>query len=56
LVLSQSNARFILKNIPNGRIALLYQNDDFGKDYFTPEELRSRHAADLPVAAATSSS
>jgi branched-chain amino acid transport system substrate-binding protein len=26
-------ARYILKNIPDGKIALLYQNDDFGKDY-----------------------
>jgi branched-chain amino acid transport system substrate-binding protein len=26
-------ARYILKNIPNAKIAVLYQNDDFGKDY-----------------------
>ena len=26
-------ARYILKSIPNAKIALLYQNDDFGKDY-----------------------
>ena len=26
-------ARYILKNMPNAKIALLYQNDDFGKDY-----------------------
>jgi ABC-type branched-subunit amino acid transport system substrate-binding protein len=26
-------ARYILKNIPEARIAVLYQNDDFGKDY-----------------------
>ena len=25
--------RYILKNLPNAKIALLYQNDDFGKDY-----------------------
>ncbi len=26
-------ARYILKNKPNAKIAVLYQNDDFGKDY-----------------------
>jgi branched-chain amino acid transport system substrate-binding protein len=26
-------ARYILKNIPNAKVAVLYQNDDFGKDY-----------------------
>ena len=26
-------ARYILKNIPNAKIAVLYQNDDYGKDY-----------------------
>ena len=26
-------ARYILKHMPNAKIALLYQNDDFGKDY-----------------------
>ena len=26
-------ARYILKNLPNAKIAILYQNDDFGKDY-----------------------
>ncbi len=25
--------RYILKNLPNAKIAVLYQNDDFGKDY-----------------------
>ena len=33
----QSEARiyatYILKNIPDAKIAVLYQNDDFGKDY-----------------------
>ncbi len=28
-------ARYILKNLPNAKIAVLYQNDDFGKDYLT---------------------
>ena len=27
--------RYILKNMPNAKIAVLYQNDDFGKDYIT---------------------
>jgi branched-chain amino acid transport system substrate-binding protein len=26
-------ARYILQNLPNAKIAVLYQNDDFGKDY-----------------------
>jgi branched-chain amino acid transport system substrate-binding protein len=28
-------ARHILKEMPNAKIAVLYQNDDFGKDYLT---------------------
>jgi branched-chain amino acid transport system substrate-binding protein len=30
---SQIYAKYILKNYPNAKIALLYQNDDYGKDY-----------------------
>src|SRR3974390_904693 len=30
---SQIYARYILKNHPNAKIAILYQNDDYGKDY-----------------------
>ena len=30
---SRIYARYILKNLPNAKIAVLYQNDDFGKDY-----------------------
>ena len=30
---AQIYAKYILKEKPNGKIALLYQNDDFGKDY-----------------------
>jgi len=30
---SRIYARYILKNLPDARIAVLYQNDDFGKDY-----------------------
>jgi branched-chain amino acid transport system substrate-binding protein len=26
-------ARYVLKNIPNAKIGILYQNDDYGKDY-----------------------
>jgi branched-chain amino acid transport system substrate-binding protein len=26
-------ARYILENLPNARIGILYQNDDYGKDY-----------------------
>jgi branched-chain amino acid transport system substrate-binding protein len=26
-------ARYILKHLPNAKVAVLYQNDDFGKDY-----------------------
>ena len=28
-------ARYILKNVPDAKIAMLYQNDDSGKDYLT---------------------
>src|SRR5712675_313044 len=30
---SQIYAKYILKNTPNAKIAVLYQNDDYGKDY-----------------------
>ena len=30
---SRIYGRYIGKSLPNGRIAVLYQNDDFGKDY-----------------------
>ena len=30
---SQIYAKYILKNNPNAKIAMLYQNDDYGKDY-----------------------
>ena len=26
-------AQYMIKNKPNGKIAILYQNDDYGKDY-----------------------
>src|SRR6185437_9993314 len=26
-------AAYVLKNVPNARVAVLYQNDDFGKDF-----------------------
>ncbi len=28
-------ARYILEHVPNAKIAVLYQNDDYGKDYLT---------------------
>jgi len=30
---SRIYAKFILENYPNGKIGILYQNDDYGKDY-----------------------
>ena len=30
---SRIYAKYILKNLPNAKIAILYQNDDYGKDY-----------------------
>jgi branched-chain amino acid transport system substrate-binding protein len=30
---SRIYAKYILKNLPNARIAILFQNDDYGKDY-----------------------
>ena len=30
---TQIYAKYILKNHPNAKIAMLYQNDDYGKDY-----------------------
>jgi branched-chain amino acid transport system substrate-binding protein len=30
---SRIYAKYILKNMPNAKIAILYQNDDYGKDY-----------------------
>jgi branched-chain amino acid transport system substrate-binding protein len=30
---TQIYAKYILKNLPNAKIAVLYQNDDYGKDY-----------------------
>jgi branched-chain amino acid transport system substrate-binding protein len=32
---SQIYADYILKNLPDAKVAVLYQNDDSGKDYFT---------------------
>jgi branched-chain amino acid transport system substrate-binding protein len=30
---TQIYAKYILKNYPNAKIGVLYQNDDYGKDY-----------------------
>jgi branched-chain amino acid transport system substrate-binding protein len=35
---AQIYAKYILKEKPNAKIAILYQNDDFGKDY--PAEMK----------------
>ena len=32
---AQVYAKYILQNKPDGKLAVLYQNDDFGKDYLT---------------------
>jgi branched-chain amino acid transport system substrate-binding protein len=32
---AQVYGKYILKNAPNAKVALIYQNDDFGKDYQT---------------------
>ena len=32
---AQIYAKYILQNKPNGKLAVLFQNDDFGKDYVT---------------------
>jgi branched-chain amino acid transport system substrate-binding protein len=32
---AQIYAKYIMKNRPNAKVAVLYQNDDFGKDYIT---------------------
>jgi branched-chain amino acid transport system substrate-binding protein len=43
---AQIYAKYILKEKPNAKIAILYQNDDFGKDYLTgvKEVLGDRYA------------
>src|ERR1051326_2628341 len=38
---AQIYAKYILKEKPNAKIAILYQNDDFGKDYLTGVKDRS---------------
>ena len=32
---ARAYARYILENVPDAKIAVLYQNDDFGKDFLT---------------------
>jgi branched-chain amino acid transport system substrate-binding protein len=32
---AQIYAQYVLKNLPDAKVAILYQNDDSGKDYFT---------------------
>jgi branched-chain amino acid transport system substrate-binding protein len=48
-------AKYILQNKPNARIAVLYQNDDFGKDYLKGlKDGLGAKAAGMIVAEATS--
>ncbi|PZA09673.1 branched-chain amino acid ABC transporter substrate-binding protein [Rhodopseudomonas palustris] len=44
---TQIYAKYILKNMPNAKIAVLYQNDDYGKDYLKGFEdgLGAKHAS-----------
>ena len=41
------DASYLLDTHPNGRVAVLYQNDDFGKDYLTG--LRDGLAGKMPI-------
>jgi branched-chain amino acid transport system substrate-binding protein len=42
-------AQYLLRNHPEGRIAILYQNDDFGKDYL--KGLTDGLAGKIPIVA-----
>jgi branched-chain amino acid transport system substrate-binding protein len=42
-------AQYLLRNYPEGRIAILYQNDDFGKDYL--KGLTDGLAGKIPIVA-----
>jgi branched-chain amino acid transport system substrate-binding protein len=42
-------AQYLLRNHPEGRIAILYQNDDFGKDYL--KGLTEGLAGKIPIVA-----
>jgi branched-chain amino acid transport system substrate-binding protein len=47
-------ARYVLQNHPKARVAVLYQNDDFGKDFLRGfQEGLGEHAASMIVATAT---
>ena len=51
---SQIYAKYILKNHPDAKIAILYQNDDFGKDYLLALKKRlGQKAASMIVAEAS---
>ena len=39
---AQIYAKFLLKEKPDAKIAILYQNDDFGKDYLKGTQGRAR--------------
>ena len=42
-------AQYLIKNHPNGKIGILYQNDDYGKDYV--KGLKDGLSGKLPIAA-----
>jgi branched-chain amino acid transport system substrate-binding protein len=46
--------RYIRKNLPNAKIAVLYQNDDFGKDYLTGLRQGLSEQADKSIVATQS--
>src|ERR1700754_4063904 len=48
---SQIYAKYILKNHPNAKIAVLYQNDDYGKDYLKgfKDGLGAKAASLIPI-------
>jgi ABC-type branched-subunit amino acid transport system substrate-binding protein len=46
-------ARYVLKNKPNAKIAVLYQNDDYGKGYFNGFKAALGDKASMVIAEAT---
>ncbi len=47
-------ARYILKNLPDAKIAVLYQNDDFGKNYLNGLRAELGDKADKMIVATQS--
>jgi branched-chain amino acid transport system substrate-binding protein len=44
-------AQFLLRNYPNGKVGILYQNDDYGKDYL--KGLKDGLGGKIPIVAET---